>query len=262
MNYRVNPKNKDKLSALGFGCMRFTRDEKEVEKQIIYAIENGVNYFDTAYLYPNSEAILGRVLAKGYRDRVKIATKMPPYMVKKYFEVLARGLCGIIILKVGGALRKLKIYLETTILNFYYAHDDQEKMEDTRKLFDEISQGRYISYTSMSVVREISKAQEEKRIKLLDLIRKYNIEILEDEPEAERIADIYVKEGIIPAKYITDGLHIALATVHDMDIILSWNFKHIVKRKTMVMTNVINHREGYKNIDIYSPSEVIESDEE
>lgn len=84
MNYRVNPKNNDKLSILGFGCMRFPKDEKEVEKQIIYAIENGVNYFDTAYIYPNSEAVLGRVLAKGYRDKVKIATKMPPYLIRKY----------------------------------------------------------------------------------------------------------------------------------------------------------------------------------
>jgi len=50
MKYRVNLKNNDKLSILGFGCMRFSRDEKEVEKQIIYAIENGVNYFDTAYI--------------------------------------------------------------------------------------------------------------------------------------------------------------------------------------------------------------------
>jgi predicted aldo/keto reductase-like oxidoreductase len=87
MNYRVNPKNNDKLSILGFGCMRFAKDEKEVEKQIIYAIENGVNYFDTAYIYPNSEAILGRVLANGYRDRVKIATKMPPYLIKKYEDL-------------------------------------------------------------------------------------------------------------------------------------------------------------------------------
>jgi predicted aldo/keto reductase-like oxidoreductase len=87
MNYRVNPKNNDKLSILGFGCMRFAKDEKEVEKQIIYAIENGVNYFDTAYIYPNSEAVLGRVLAKGYRDKVKIATKLPPYLIKKYEDL-------------------------------------------------------------------------------------------------------------------------------------------------------------------------------
>jgi predicted aldo/keto reductase-like oxidoreductase len=87
MNYRINPKNGDKLSILGFGCMRFAKDEKEVEDQIIYAIENGVNYFDTAYIYPNSEAILGRVLAKGYRDRVKIATKLPPFLIKKYEDL-------------------------------------------------------------------------------------------------------------------------------------------------------------------------------
>lgn len=87
MNYRVNPKNNDKLSILGFGCMRFAKDEREVEEQIIYAIEKGVNYFDTAYIYPNSEAILGRVLAKGYRHRVKIATKLPPYLIKKYEDL-------------------------------------------------------------------------------------------------------------------------------------------------------------------------------
>ena len=87
MNYRVNPKNKDELSILGFGCMRLAKDEKEVERQIIYAIENGVNFFDTAYVYPNSEATLGRVLAKGYRDRVKIATKLPHYLVKKYEDL-------------------------------------------------------------------------------------------------------------------------------------------------------------------------------
>jgi len=87
MKYRVNPKNNDRLSALGFGCMRFNKDEKEVEKQIIHAIESGVNYFDTAYVYPNSEAILGRVLSKGYRKQVKIATKLPPYLVKKYEDL-------------------------------------------------------------------------------------------------------------------------------------------------------------------------------
>lgn len=84
MKYRVNPKNKEKLSILGFGCMRFSKSESEVEEQIIHAIENGVNYFDTAYIYPNSEVILGRILAKGYREKVNIATKLPPYLVKKY----------------------------------------------------------------------------------------------------------------------------------------------------------------------------------
>lgn len=84
MQYRINPKNGDRISALGFGCMRFHRDEKEVERQIRYTIDQGVNCFDTAYMYGASEAILGRVLAKdSLRDKVNIATKLPQYMVRK-----------------------------------------------------------------------------------------------------------------------------------------------------------------------------------
>jgi len=88
MIYRTNPKNGDELSQLAFGCMRFTKDEKEVEKQIDYAIQNGVNYFDTAYIYPNSEVTLGRVLSKlGCRSKIKIATKLPHYLIKKYEDL-------------------------------------------------------------------------------------------------------------------------------------------------------------------------------
>ena len=88
MNYRNNNGNND-LSALGFGCMRFPKkgnsfDMVEVEKQIMYAIENGVNYFDTAYVYSGSEEALGIVLEKNNcRNKVKIATKLPHYLVKK-----------------------------------------------------------------------------------------------------------------------------------------------------------------------------------
>jgi predicted aldo/keto reductase-like oxidoreductase len=88
MNYRVNPKNGDELSILGFGCMRFPKDENETEKLILYAIENGVNYFDTAYMYGNSEETLGRILNKNNKRRdIKIATKIPPYFVKKYEDL-------------------------------------------------------------------------------------------------------------------------------------------------------------------------------
>lgn len=86
MLYRLMGKTSDKVSILGYGCMRFPRkngriDEERTEKQIISAIEQGVNYFDTAYIYPNSENVLGKILAKGYRDKVMIATKLPPFMV-------------------------------------------------------------------------------------------------------------------------------------------------------------------------------------
>ena len=87
MNYR-NDKYGNKLSILGFGCMRFPRklgiiDMAETEREIITAYENGVNYFDTAYIYPGSESAIGEIFEKnGIRDKVYIATKLPHYMIK------------------------------------------------------------------------------------------------------------------------------------------------------------------------------------
>ena len=87
MNYRKD-KYGNPISILGFGCMRFPRkqgkiDFQETERQILESIRLGVNYFDTAYIYPGSEATLGEILEKnGIRDQVKIATKLPHYLIR------------------------------------------------------------------------------------------------------------------------------------------------------------------------------------
>jgi len=87
MQYRSD-KYGNQLSVLGFGCLRFPQkmgriDMEKTEQQILLAISQGVNYFDTAYIYGGSEAALGEILHKnGLRDRVKIATKLPHYLIK------------------------------------------------------------------------------------------------------------------------------------------------------------------------------------
>ena len=87
MNYRSD-KYGNQISILGFGCMRFPRklgltDIKETEREILTAYRAGVNYFDTAYIYPGSEAALGEILERnGIRDKVYIATKLPHYLIK------------------------------------------------------------------------------------------------------------------------------------------------------------------------------------
>lgn len=92
MQYRQD-KYGNELSVLGFGCMRFQRkmggiDYEKAERQIMLAIENGVNYFDTAYIYPGSEALLGEVLERNNaRDKVYIATKLPHYLIKSRKEM-------------------------------------------------------------------------------------------------------------------------------------------------------------------------------
>ena len=102
MQYR-NDKTGKPLSMLGFGCMRFPQkgrsiDMEETEREILQAFHAGVNYYDTAYVYPGSEAALGEILERtGIRDRISIATKLPQYLVgsraavDKYFnEELSR----------------------------------------------------------------------------------------------------------------------------------------------------------------------------
>ncbi len=87
MNYRLD-KQGNKLSILGFGCMRFQRKQGRIdmtlaEEQLLSAYEGGVNYYDTAYIYPGSEVALGEILAKNHlREKVYIATKLPHYLLK------------------------------------------------------------------------------------------------------------------------------------------------------------------------------------
>ena len=85
-------------SILGYGCMRFTRngsslDFDKAEKEFMRAYESGVNYFDTAYIYPGSEELVGRIIEKnGIRDKIRLATKLPQYLIRnragldKYFD--------------------------------------------------------------------------------------------------------------------------------------------------------------------------------
>ena len=103
MQYRKD-RNGNPVSLLGYGCMRFTRklgslDFEKAEKELLRAYKLGVNYYDTAYLYPGSEELLGKVLEKNHlRDKVNIATKLPQYLVKnaaqidKYFDEELRRL--------------------------------------------------------------------------------------------------------------------------------------------------------------------------
>ena len=84
-----------------------------------------------------------------------------------------------------------------------------------------------------------------------------NLAISED---AERLADKYVEEGIIPNKHREDALHIAMAAVYEYDVVVSWNFEHMVKVKTRREVQGVNIMMGYKSIDIATPAEVIDYD--
>ena len=150
------------------------------------------------------------------------------------------------------------IYLETTIFNFPFVDDAPQYKSDTLKLFAEIKAGKFKPFTSEYVIQELEAAPDSIREERLLLIQQYAIEVIPASEEAKSLATAYIEAGIIPPAYSTNGFHIAAASVRGLDFIVSLNFRHIVKRKTIEGTELINFRDGYKKIGIYTPAEVID----
>ena len=154
-------------------------------------------------------------------------------------------------------MKKPKIYLETTLFNYYF-DTDRDAHVDTVKLFKEIAKGKYEAFTSEAVAGELENAPAPKRDMMLALIGEYNITPLPVNDAVNKLANLYVAEGIIPAKYRTDGVHIAMAAVNGLDFVVSMNFQHIVKPKVKRLANALNIVKGYRPIEIISPMEEIE----
>lgn len=156
-------------------------------------------------------------------------------------------------------MKKEKIYLDTSVISFYYADDAPEKMEITRKFFAELQKGEYEVYISVLVLQEIAGCSSKRQAELSDVIQAANAKILDITDEVESLAGQLVAEGVIPVKYDEDALHLAVGIFYEVDYLASWNFKHIVKVKTKRMVTSIAIREGYKGIQIITPTEVIEN---
>jgi predicted nucleic acid-binding protein len=156
-------------------------------------------------------------------------------------------------------MKIFKLYFDTSIFNFAFAEDIPREKEVTLRLFEELKKGRYEVFVSEVVIREINRAPQEKAIKLRDLIKKINpIELILDD-NSQALAKEYIRQGVIPPRYEDDALHIAVASVNNLDVIVSWNFTHIVKLKTKREVVGINTLMGYKPIEISSPWEVVEN---
>ncbi|MDR3056612.1 MAG: hypothetical protein LBU84_00545 [Prevotella sp.] len=146
------------------------------------------------------------------------------------------------------------------MFNFYFSTQDSQKKADTLQLFRWIAEGRFKPYTSNIVLEELEKASAERYNVMSHLVSEYAIEIIVRNEESDILTDVYVEKGIIPQKYKTDAQHIAIASVHKLNFVASYNFGHIVKLKTLNMTGLVNIRHGYQQIGLFSPTEVRDDD--
>lgn len=154
-------------------------------------------------------------------------------------------------------MKKLSLYLDTSVWNFYFADDAPEKQAVTLEFFNQITLGRYYIFISEIVFREIDKSSNEKKSLLLGLIAKYKPYNLEVTEEILTLAEQYINEGALPTRAINDSIHVAVATVYGIDALISWNLKHLSNLSRMRKINGVNLKNGYSNkLDLVTPMEV------
>jgi len=148
--------------------------------------------------------------------------------------------------------RKLTLYLDTSVIGGYY---DDEFMLDTQLLFREIQAGKYDIAISDLTLKELIKAPENVRTLLRDLAINFKEIIATD--ECVELAMEYLAENVVGQTSLDDCMHIANATIYKVDILVSWNFKHIVNVHRIRGYNAVNMKNGYSTIDICSPKNLI-----
>lgn len=150
----------------------------------------------------------------------------------------------------------MRIYIDTSVINGLYAKD-AEITSKTKEFFNSVRKLQATLYCSDVTIEEIEQTpQILKRGQLKKVVENYWIEILATTEEMRTLGNQYVKQGIIPKKYLADALHIAIATVYNIPVLVSWNFEHMVKLKTKIEVNRINQENNYPQINIISPLEV------
>lgn len=156
-------------------------------------------------------------------------------------------------------MRKLRIYLDTSVINFLFAEDVPDFRKATEEFFS-LHASRYDLFVSDVVRLEISKDPDPvHRQELLAAIHRYSIQVLpmDRRNEVERLAGLFLARGVIPPGKMEDALHVAFAVVCEMDILLSWNFKHLANVNKEMRLMAVSVEAGYRHtVRLTSPLEV------
>jgi predicted nucleic acid-binding protein len=148
---------------------------------------------------------------------------------------------------------KQRIYIDTSVIGGCF---DKEFQEWSNKLFDDFRKGNKIAVISDITLDELSFSRPEVRNHIDTIPDDFKEYILNDE-QSEELADQYIKERAVTQKSHEDALHIAIATVNKVDVLVSWNFKHIVNLDRIRKYNAVNLMNGYPMLEIRNPREIL-----
>ena len=153
--------------------------------------------------------------------------------------------------------KKLKVYLDSSVPSHLQTFDRPDWMRDTLLFWEILKNGKYQIFLSDIVMKEIYRCHEPKLGFMINELNKIQFTVISLNEEIERLASIFVKLKILRAQDIDDCLHLASAMYSECDILVSWNFSHMVTHTTIEGVKVISKTEGYKEISIYCPSILI-----
>lgn len=152
---------------------------------------------------------------------------------------------------------KLRIYIDTSVIGGCF---DDEFREISNQLLAKFMHGQMLAMVSELTMVEIQSAPKNVQAALRS-IPEASLVRVELTQEALRLAELYISEGVIHSANLLDAEHIAIATLNRADVLVSWNFKHIVNLRRIHGYNSVNLRHGYPLLEIRSPKEVVEYDE-
>jgi predicted nucleic acid-binding protein len=152
-------------------------------------------------------------------------------------------------------MRKLKVYIDTSVIGGYF---DDEFSTDTKLLFNEILQDEYKLVLSDLTEKELLNAPDTVKTLLSDLGIDFELVLVNQ--ESIDLASEYIKDKVVGQTSVDDCIHIATATINKVDLLISWNFKHIVNIQRIRGYNSINLKNGYSALEIRSPKDLINYD--
>jgi predicted nucleic acid-binding protein len=153
-------------------------------------------------------------------------------------------------------MKKLRLYIDTSVLGGFFDTEDAKRVSTVETLLRFIRDGVYEGFISQLTVEEVLASPAKIYETLQAKISEAGFQILEETGESIRLAEAYLTNGAMPEKYRDDSRHIAIGVVHDLDYIVSWNYKHMVNIAVRRLVNSTNIRMGYNPIEIISPEEV------
>lgn len=152
-------------------------------------------------------------------------------------------------------MRKLKIYLDTSVISHLQQEDVPEKVLETKELWEQFKNRNDIEIIiSDLVLLELSRCEETKHAFLLKELAQLDYTFVKSTDEEKKLANIYLQNGVLKQKSMDDLTHIATAILNGCSYIVSWNFKHFVNPKTINTVNAINLSLHLSQVSIFSPA--------